>query len=527
MNGLKNENGGLSPRSLTSEEALSILISDLEAANQRFYTEHKRTFLKVIRLVLFHNAFSFWPNILVLSLVTILAAVVYLVSSDWWYFLEAICLAIVVFLNTFFVVTDSIFTHDELAAKIRRLIGHLRQVDKSKLDDCDLRNVEFFPSTSICRIVRNDKIHVLPSSLVVRGDIIALAPGEKMVFSGQLLPDYELPPDTPGKERGADPFGVGVKASDLLGTRTVIVPYPSLVFYQLSETPLVAKIEEKLCSERQHLPPPILKLVLAVRRWHFFVIVPIVTVFCIIFVILMSYLHGYTTLTSIICDLFPFIIHSVSAICVPLLPTMLMLLRCLGNALIVEESHRLLSTRNERANSGADEAFEYVEIIRPTKLFTPSKIVVFRNILLGRQPDSLPRTGNILFGFANLNYLCAIDKEGILSCPRPVLQKLLIFSSAQSQSGSHMPRNSSFGTFMSSDTVASGQGRHVRMETLHAITRNQEGGLNSLDFDEKQWFRHMGVLKPLGLNMVVTSSQLYTDKCRSFVNYLNRLVFTQ
>ncbi|KAL7641431.1 UNVERIFIED_CONTAM: hypothetical protein RMT77_008571 [Armadillidium vulgare] len=425
-----------------------------------------------------------------------------------WVPTQSFLLLIGTFIIIFLICWDSYLRHQELPNLVREVLDELKACSSSVI--WESRNYPHLhsplsPCITLQWTKRDNDIVNLPCSLLVKGDIILLRPGQKAPGRCQSIED-KLKGETGMVLQLGDiysPFVEGV--GEGFTSPKARVPLQETPFVLL-ETPYLTNLRI-LLDEALNRPTTLFNKLghyLYARGLEFFGI-PTFWVLTVSLNLFRLYYDGWagdwseTLLMVPFCVILPLVPYS--------MPLMWLILHWIGTASILSiYNHAKNLQKNPAGDPFEGAELKVLELPEDISLLEETKREFF-NVMLGRQSAPV-RTANLIHVLSSITNLCCVDKKGILSWPNPTAEKLFflrnkahnisrsnVFSSATSLSKEEVVRESQVLEHNSSKESEC---------VLMSLTHDHLTAFG-LQFDDRAWKRYLFSLKPLGLNILLNT----------------------
>ncbi|KAK8379307.1 hypothetical protein O3P69_019293 [Scylla paramamosain] len=357
---------------------------------------------------------------------------------------------------------------------------------------------------------RDGHIVNLPWSLLVRGDIILLRPGQRVPGRCRLLQTTTTTTTTTtatelqmGEVYSPHLEGIG----EVFNSPKERVPLPTTP-YLLLETPYVFNVET-LLAEALNRPVTVFN---RLRHAIFTVAIENLALPIVVFMALLIngvrlYYGGWGGHWG------EALLGAAVGVALPLLPLSLPLawlaLNWLGTGRILAMYHQAGRLESEPIDDPFEEAD--LEGLRPGNMGVVGGEVRTHTLasMCGTYPAPT-RTANILHALASVTNLCCVDKKGVLSWPNPTAEKVFFLKNR-----GHNLINTSVASFYGDEEMVEDEGHLQRSLPTNNTTKESESVLMSLthdhqtafglQFDDPSWQRYLLSLKPLGLNILLNT----------------------
>ncbi|KAI1291918.1 Transmembrane protein 94 [Halotydeus destructor] len=548
---------------LSSLEALTKLHNDIEeklseCACQSHGKENIRFWLsKAFSHKSLSSSFR-WPSILLTIICLVIFFTCYLFSEDRSLF-ETAFLLIILGTNIAIVVWDTKQFHNEFHVKTTLLKDRIRKV---LIENTNPAHLEAWSSGKFCPALhlpqspcitlqwalRDSRKVNLPTSLLVKGDIIYICPGSL----------------APGRCRNVEPvraFGhhnetVELNCGDIFMPMADQCPpnftAPRLrkavkpAKFVMLETPYMSSLTLSLnqCSSR---PKSLYdkERYTIVSKYIEQIIMPII----LLVVLITSSLHyGYLKLTDKDINTWANTANFVAirpVLCIlPLIPLTLPLSWLLLNAYGIANLQHFGSANRSSFNSNSrikqtskDMYFEEIDTdvgsnasaVIATKVGCNTLFNAMLRLLFNKDGD-LWRSANLLQVLGSMTALCCVDKKGILSWPNPVTDKVFFLTTPQQKTFSDASEPSNL-LISDADEISDVSGDEPRQRRKRQSRKSRSIGrpevldvthdphnVMGLQFDDPDWYRFMSNLKPLGMAILLNTcnseiQEEYTQFC--------------
>ncbi|XP_042882289.1 transmembrane protein 94-like isoform X5 [Penaeus japonicus] len=503
---------------LTTHEALTRLHEDISIALEEYQKSeaeknkgfgqksvnyeafHRKSYLSVFR----------WTSALALIVEGIVLLVAYAARSDPKYqYLpaESFFIFAAVVLNVYLVWWDTRLRHKELPHQTQNILRDLKEYQSTVLwsaENYPHLHSPLSPCITLQWTLRDGNTVNLPWSLLVRGDVIFLKPGQKVPAKCRPLQDSST--GSSGELHLGDIYspsleGIGEGFSSPKA-RTPLKPQPHLVL----ETPYITNLKIVLAEGLNRPITVFNKQRFLIFSWAMeTVILPVVVVLMLIINILRVYYGDWVGHWSEVLLIGPV---CVALPLIPLgLPLVWLTLNWLGIARILTMYHHAKHMQSDPV----EDPFEDAELEALHLSEISVKWVELRKhfllTALGKEPTPI-RTANVLHVLASVTNLCCVDKKGVLSWPNPTAEKVFFLKNrAHNNLASSVP--SLYGDddlFQDAkrEKVISPQLTKESESVLMSLTHDHQTAFG-LQFDDPMWRRYLLSLKPLGLNILLNT----------------------
>ncbi|XP_053203467.1 transmembrane protein 94-like [Panonychus citri] len=502
---------------LGSAEALKVLHSELEQELSfcKCASRSRSGICVWLGESFFHSSVSStfrWPSILLTAFTLIVFVISYVYSGESSLLLQSFILLFFLVFNVLLTAWDTWLRHQELHNKCRLLSQKIKNCSERSQLLNEWKTGKYYPNLylpqSPCITLQwtyrdNQRVN-LPTSLLVKGDVISMCPGraapghckslEQIISSSEGEPSYlEL------KQGGR--FGSTVEQGPMSFTSARLRKAAKPVKFIMLETPYISGLRLAL-SQSWHRPATLYEKErhTIITKYIERIIIPLVwLVVFTVSIIHYGYISSETKVNVFIKSFYVLLLRPTSCL-LPLLPLTLPSLWLIVNAFGVAHLFNLIKSRpmvRESANvnnfslgspgsylgredatvpgninvnisnsgvgasTGAGdgsnvklkrpssdpffddlESHSSLDIIAPVE-FTWSELYKSVLDLLICRDGNLWRSANILQVFGSITALCCIDKKGILSWPNPSADKVfyLTSNSGGSKHGSSIATN--------------------------------------------------------------------------------------
>ncbi|XP_045610382.1 transmembrane protein 94 isoform X1 [Procambarus clarkii] len=502
---------------LSTSEALGRLHEDIASAldeYQKSEAEKNKGFgVKSVLYEAFHHKSYIsvfrWTSALALIVEGVVLLVAFAACNDPRYHhlpAESLFIVVAVMLNVYLVWWDTQLRHKELPRLTQNVLNDLKENQSSVLwcaENYPHLHSPLSPCITLQWTRRDGHTVNLPWSLLVRGDIIFLKPGQKVPARCKPLQDTFT--GGGGEMHMGDIFspnleGVGEGFSSPKA-RTPLKATPYIVL----ETPYITNLKI-LLTEALNRPVTVFNK----QRFYLFswamesVILPLVLGLILVINALRVYYGSWigdwteALLIGPVCVALPLI---------PLgLPLAWLVLNWLGIARILTMYHHA----NKLQSDPVEDPFEDAELeALQFSEMSVKWLELRRHFMLtiyGMEPSPI-RTANVLHVLASVTNLCCVDKKGVLSWPNPTAEKVFFLKNRAHNLASSAP--SLYGDNVmfeevKSERVASSNPTKESESVLMSLTHDHQTAFG-LQFDDPMWRRYLLSLKPLGLNILLNT----------------------
>eukprot|EP00842_Homolaphlyctis_polyrhiza_P000785 jgi/Hompol1/1707/HPOL_005693-RA len=406
--------------------------------------------------------------------------------------LEGLLLVAAVAWNCWLHVREMSLAQLEMAARIQNCVEMIRK--HGIADGHDFRFPTTIETVSIIRVVRDATVRLLPSNLLVEDDVILLAFGDtapcRILFmfatspaeqirmeSGQLFkPDLFSSITDPHRAQQA--FGISTNGA---------------YYFKVTETPIRNIVAAALDSKR---PETVIAHQLALIDHIFLSRVIWIALFASLIVNALRFtLINTSTIQLRVSQAYEMLVNLQIYLLFPLIPlsypTLSLVARSYGNAQIVSLFEALQSSKT--AFEDKEDVDEFDAAPAPTKDIAVSWPIVqldscmsvafyadaiwskFLDQIIRADISFLARTTGLIESLANTTVICSIDRQGTISAPLPSPDQLFFIND-------------------------SGEPVILDVSIDHALPGNIR-----TRFEDKDWSQHLPLLKPLGLELLLTT----------------------
>ncbi|XP_040567190.1 transmembrane protein 94 isoform X2 [Lepeophtheirus salmonis] len=389
-------------------------------------------------------------------------------------------------LNLILIVSESLLTRKEIFRRtdfiLNKVQDHSKEISEWSKDNYPDLNTPYSSSIKLQWTQRDGYKVNLPWSLLVKGDLIYLRPGQEAPGLCKSLHHSTL------TLKSEEIFRIKSESSSKTTNqpefKTPLPPEPFL----LVETPYVEQLKLIFKADKSDKYPTSL-----LYKYAFFLfihipchrILPLSSILFII-VALIHWNLGFVDLNIILC--------SFAGIIIPLVPFVFPTVWILSNAWAYARLHKIFhSLRHLKIN----DPFEGLHELRHQNKIAPGILETlgpFISIIFG-SGEYLFRKKNLVRSFGSISALGCTDKKGILSWPNKSAEKIFMLVRDRDKSSG------------------------VSSEILN-ITPNHSDPFH-VEFDDPSWINFSESLKPIGLNILLNTCHLSTqEKYNNFFYHL-------
>ncbi|KAI9014158.1 hypothetical protein DFJ74DRAFT_681622 [Hyaloraphidium curvatum] len=334
-------------------------------------------------------------------------------------------------------------------------------------------------SISVARVVRDGVVRTFPFNLLVEGDIIELAYGDRAPCAARYV--FSSPRASSDKMefvlRKAQLFTPGLFGiPPARGMDHELSLNNGRFQFMLTETPLTHCLKEALGGSRPWTLVGNQVRVLD-RIWRYRVLW--IVAGCSLLVNTLRFAIPYSVQKLPWQQWFEMIVVCTVNTMLPLLmlmvPVLMLSLRAYGNAQVLSLFDQLQATKKDYEDE--EDVDEFDAAPPPTMdVDLDWRLVLrrFRRLFMANDPAALTRSSALYESLASITAICSVDKEGTIAMPFPELEQVYCFDET---------------------------GDAVVMD----ITEDPRA-YNGLRFEESDWPRFISSLKPLGLNQILNTN---------------------
>ncbi|XP_066939125.1 transmembrane protein 94 isoform X24 [Macrobrachium rosenbergii] len=417
-----------------------------------------------------------------------------------------------VIFNIYLVWWDTRLRHKELSKQTHNLLRDLKEVQASAAW-CEENYPHLHSPLSPCITLqwtkRDGSIVNLPWSLLVRGDVIFLKPGQRVPARCKAIQDTVCS-NMVELQMGdiyspsLDDVGEGFSSPK---ARMPLKPSP----YLLLETPYITNLRIALMEGLNRPVTVFNKQRVKLFCWAMETILLPISVVLILVINTLRFHYS-----SWVGDWTEVLLISPVSIALPLIPLGLpvtwVLLNWLGIARILTMYHHAKNLQSDPLEDPFEEAeLEALQLSELSMKWSELRRH-FVLTMLGKEPSPI-RTANILHVLASVTNLCCVDKKGVLSWPNPTAEKVFFLKNrAHNNLSSSVPSLYGDDDLLHEATIekiASPQPTKVSLfseseSVLLSLTHDHQTAFG-LQFDDPMWRRYLLSLKPLGLNILLNT----------------------
>ncbi|XP_068236058.1 endoplasmic reticulum magnesium-transporting P-type ATPase isoform X5 [Palaemon carinicauda] len=461
---------------------------------------HHRSYLSVFR----------WTSAVALIVEVVLLLVAYITCNDPRYqYLPAECffIFVMVILNIYLVWWDTRLRHKELSKQTLNLLRDLKEVQASAAwceENYPHMHSPLSPCITLQWTKRDGSVVNLPWSLLVRGDIIFLKPGQRVPARCKALQNTVC--SNLGELQMGDIYspslddvGEGFSSPK---ARTPLKPSP----YLLLETPYITNLRIALM---EGLNRPVTVFNKQRVKLFSFAMETIILPISVVLILVINTLRFHYS--SWVGDWTEVLLISPVSVALPLIPLGLpltwLLLNWLGIARILTMYHHAKNMQSDPLEDPFEEAeLEALQLSEISMKWSELRHH-FVLTMLGKEPSPI-RTANILHVLASVTNLCCVDKKGVLSWPNPTAEKVFFLKNrAHNILSTSVPSLYGDDDLLHEATIekiASPQPTKESESVLLSLTHDRQTAFG-LQFDDPMWRRYLLSLKPLGLNILLNT----------------------
>ncbi|XP_074599520.1 transmembrane protein 94-like protein l(2)k05819 [Brevipalpus obovatus] len=577
MNYYSNEGIGLS-----SGDALNLLHQELdkELKSCKKSSQSGREILLWLRESFCHSSESStfrWPSIVLTSLIIALFTLVCVFTADTILVFQTFLLTIFLVFNISLTLWDTRLRHRELHRKCRLLADKIKScAERSQLVN-EWRTGNYYPNLylpeSPCITLQwayrdNHRIN-LPTSLLVKGDVILLCPDR--AAPGLCRSLEPLLTTKSGEQRNLElkpgEFFSAVPEHDpisFIGARLRKAAKPTK--FVMLETPYISRL--RLAVERSWRRPATLyekerHIILA--KYIERIIVPLVIfIVMIVSIVHYAYLVSLSPSGQLSKGSISLLILRPANCLIPLISLTLSTLWLTVNACGVTYLHSSIKRRpcpnkltslNSKYPTGespdsflqhggddmklkgppSNSFFDDLEtesamgVGEPVDVTWHELLRGFFNLLFSRD-ESLWRSSNLLQVLGSITALCCVDKKGILSWPNPTADKIFFLSPNTNKGNASIEPNQAFlendedeisvdkvnyqnvkNAELTKETGKIKKEKYCSKPEVLDITHDTHSSFG-LQFDDPGWRRFLPNLKPLGLSILLNTCNLEAEE---------------
>ncbi|XP_066939121.1 transmembrane protein 94 isoform X22 [Macrobrachium rosenbergii] len=412
-----------------------------------------------------------------------------------------------VIFNIYLVWWDTRLRHKELSKQTHNLLRDLKEVQASAAW-CEENYPHLHSPLSPCITLqwtkRDGSIVNLPWSLLVRGDVIFLKPGQRVPARCKAIQDTVCS-NMVELQMGdiyspsLDDVGEGFSSPK---ARMPLKPSP----YLLLETPYITNLRIALMEGLNRPVTVFNKQRVKLFCWAMETILLPISVVLILVINTLRFHYS-----SWVGDWTEVLLISPVSIALPLIPLGLpvtwVLLNWLGIARILTMYHHAKNLQSDPLEDPFEEAeLEALQLSELSMKWSELRRH-FVLTMLGKEPSPI-RTANILHVLASVTNLCCVDKKGVLSWPNPTAEKVFFLKNrAHNNLSSSVPSLYGDDDLLHEATIekiASPQPTKESESVLLSLTHDHQTAFG-LQFDDPMWRRYLLSLKPLGLNILLNT----------------------
>ncbi|KAF0301197.1 Transmembrane protein 94 [Amphibalanus amphitrite] len=509
-------NGGGSVRDgLSTAEALRRLRDDMESALEERRRGQRRGWLATAALQ--RRVWFSWP-VLVLSALVAVALVTSAALAEDGGASEAVAAALVLALaaaNAALSVWQRALADGELAAKAGRLAERLGRAAEATAESGGWTEAEYphlhappSPCIGLQWTYRDGRLVNLPASLLTRGDLVVLRPGEAALADVESVSD-----EPPLRLLRLEQYvpGAGQRSDEKLTHPRLVSALPNRRFRVLS-SPYLESLQLALSAEERPAPPPrreLERLLAAVLM----AALPAALVSAVLVAVPLQLWLLPETVVGLSAHI-RLLLQRICGCLLPVLPLpcslVLVPAAWLAQARLVALAREMRQPRpdDRRQLDVLDETSVHEHVAAHWRHVWP----VLRDTASGRC-DSLPHTASLLYTLGALTSLCCVDKKGVLSWPNPTAEKVVTVR--LKSGGGDEPAATSDGASDVSDADIDPVVSDAALDVLD-LTRDNPAEPWSIQFDDPHWRDSLSRLKPIGLAVLVNtcSDQTLADYWR-------------
>ncbi|KAK7076247.1 hypothetical protein SK128_018931 [Halocaridina rubra] len=505
---------------LSTYEALCRLHEDIAIALEEYLKSEvekdKGAGEKSVLYEAFHHKSSLsvfrWTSALALVVEGILLLVAFVACDDPRYHYlpaEAFLIFIVVIFNVYLVWWDTRLRHKELPKQTQNLLRELKEIQSTvswSKENYPHLHSPLSPCITLQWTKRDGYMVNLPWSLLVRGDVVILKPGQKAPARCKSLQDTGCISSNMAELHMGDIYSPSLEdMGEGFSSPKARMPLKSNP-YLLLETPYITNLRIAL-SEGLSRPVTVFNK----QRFMLFswametMLLPISLILILVINTLRLYYGGWVGDWSEVLLISPV---SVALPLIPLgLPLAWLLLNWLGIARILTMYHHAKNIQTDPVDDPFEEAeFEALQLSDISMKWSELRRH-FILTTLGKEPSPI-RTANILHVLASVTNLCCVDKKGVLSWPNPTAEKVFFLKNrAHNNLASSVPSLYGEDDLFHDSTVQKIVSPHPTKESesvLMSLTHDHQTAFG-LQFDDPMWRRYLLSLKPLGLNILLNT----------------------
>ncbi|XP_043232091.1 transmembrane protein 94-like [Amphibalanus amphitrite] len=509
-------NGGGSARDgLSTAEALRRLRDDMVSALEERRRGQRRGWLATAALQ--RRVWFSWP-VLVLSALVAVALVTSAALAEDGGASEAVAAALVLALaaaNAALSVWQRALADGELAAKAGRLAERLGRAAEAAAESGGWTEAEYphlhappSPCIGLQWTYRDGRLVNLPASLLTRGDLVVLRPGEAALADVESVSD-----EPPLRLLRLEQYvpGAGQRSDEKLTHPRLVSALPNRRFRVLS-SPYLESLQLALSAEERPAPPPrreLERLLAAVLM----AALPTALVSAVLVAVPLQLWLLPETVVGLSAHI-RLLLQRICGCLLPVLPLpcslVLVPAAWLAQARLVALAREMRQPRpdDRRQLDVLDETSVHEHVAAHWRHVWP----VLRDTASGRC-DSLPHTASLLYTLGALTSLCCVDKKGVLSWPNPTAEKVVTVR--LKSGGGDEPAAASDGASDVSDADIDPVVSDAALDVLD-LTRDNPAEPWSIQFDDPHWRDSLSRLKPIGLAVLVNtcSDQTLADYWR-------------
>ncbi|KAI8904807.1 hypothetical protein EDD86DRAFT_194553 [Gorgonomyces haynaldii] len=441
----------LSPKSLTHEQATQSLISLID----RLVQQHSKTHSLKYRYDMF---------LTLLFAVGLLTSFFYFHYTSWisqerdsGSLVEALILGLTVILNIWLNIRESILTNYEMSRRIQHHLNRIKLYGIEKQQE--LKFPTSLPTVPVARVVRNDIVRWVPCNLLAEQDLVLIGFGE----AAPAKVRYLSKPGTLERNQILKPsfFQDQEESSD------------GLFYFIVQESPMQNII---LSALNGHRPKTLIsRQFMLLERWIWYYYIPFVLLGSLAINLLRLFLVVDAPVRSLMAVelLINLQVYSVLPILPLVFPLLMVVTRSYGNAHILTLFDELQQSTTEYTDTEGVDQFDSAP--PPTKNVTLTWNAIIKRFLdqmIKIDANFLARTGGLVESLGNTTVLCAIDREGTIASTLPSLDQMLCFK----------------------------DGEPVILDAQ--MHRSYPNGIR---FEDTDWAQFKSVLKPVGLNALLST----------------------